>query len=197
MRRKTLAVLAWIAAVGYTCAAWAGEDAKTGAKPEIAAYIGDSPITIDELDAKVLKTNMKLAQELYNARKAAVDEVILDRALGADAKTKGVTVDQLLKEKVAAKVTAVTDAEVSAYFETNKARMGGKTLEQVAGQVKNYLASQRDTEARNAIIQEVKSAAKVRITLDAPRIETKVAATEPFKGSANAKVTILEYSEYQ
>lgn len=197
MQRKTFAVLASVAVVGYTSAAWAGEDAKTGAKPGVAAYVGDSPITLDELDAKILKTNMKLAQDLYNARKAAVDEVILDRALGAEAKTKGVTVDQLLKEKVAAKSTAVTDAEVSAYFETNKARMGGKTLDQVAGQVKNYLAQQRETTARADILKEVKASANVRMILDAPRAESKVAANEPFKGGANAKVTILEYSEYQ
>jgi hypothetical protein len=190
-------VLAWIASVGITGAAWAGEDAKAGAKPEIAAYIGDSPITIDELDAKILKTNMKLAQQLYDARRAAVDEVIMDRALGADAKAKGVTVDQLLKEKIAAKVTAVSDTDVSAYFETNKARMGGKTLEQVSGQVKSYLAQQRETEAKTAILTELKSSAKVRITLDAPRVEIKVAAHDRVKGSPNAKVTIFEFSEFQ
>ena len=197
MRAKQLIVLAWVAVGGIAGVAWAGEDAKAGAKPNVAAYIGDSPITTDELDAKILKTNMKLAQDLYNARKAAVDEVILDRALGADAKAKNVTVDQLLKEKVAAKVAPVTDAEVSAYVETNKARMGGKTLEQVSGQVKSYLTQQKETEARDGILKEIKSSANVRITLDAPRAEIKLAANDPIKGPKDAKVTVVEYSDFQ
>lgn len=198
MKRKSFAVLAWIGAVGITGAISAGQDAKKDAKASnVAAYLGDAPITIEELDAKVLKTNMKLAQDLYNARRAAVDEVILDRALAGDAKAKGVTVDQLLKEKIASKASPVTDADVSAYFESNKGRMGGKTLEQVSGQIKNYLVSQKETEAKNIVLNEIKNASKVRITLDAPRADFTVAANEPMKGSPNAKVTILEYSEYQ
>lgn len=197
MRSKQMSALVCVALVGITNAAFAGDDAKGGAKPDVAAYIGDSPITVAELDAKVLKSNMKLAQDLYNARKAAVDEVILDRALGADAKAKNVTVDQLLKEKIAAKVQPVSDADVSAYFETNKSRMGGKPLEQVGPQIKTFLAQQKETEAKDAILKDIKSSANVRITLDAPRAEIKLAANDPSKGPKDAKVTVVEYSDFQ
>jgi acetyl-CoA synthetase len=39
--------------------------------------------------------------------------------------------------------------------------------------------------------------AKVQITLDAPRVEVKVAANDPAKGPADAKVTVVEFSEFQ
>jgi len=177
----------------------AQEPAKPAApkEPGVAAYIDDKPVTMAEVDEKVIKTNMKLAQELYNARKAAVDQVMLDRAFAKEAAEKKVTVDEVVKAKVAAKVKPVTDEEVKAYFDSNQARMQGKTLEQVAPQVKNFLAGQRENEARNALLTEVRAGSKIRMVLDAPRVDVAIAANDPVKGPAGAKVTIIEFSEFQ
>ena len=196
MRRNRTLLIAVPTLIGWVGGAVWAEDAKP-AKEDIAAYIGDSPVTLKELDAKVLKTNMKLAQSLYDARRAAVDDIVIDRALADEAKSKNVSVDQLLKEKIAAKATPVTDADVNAYYETNKARMGGKTLEQVGPQIKNYLASQKEGVARTALLNELKGAAKVRITLDVPRIDFQLSANDPVKGPPTAKVTIIEFSDFQ
>lgn len=163
----------------------------------IAAYVDDKPITTAEVDEKILKNNMKLAQDLYNARKAAVDQVILDRALAKEAADKKVTVDDLVKAKIAEKVKPVTDEDVKTYFDANAARMQGRTLEQVGPQVKTFLTTQRENEARTALLNDVKATAKVRLVLDAPRVEVAVAANDPTKGPANAKVTIIEFSEFQ
>ena len=179
--------------------ALAEEPAKPAApkEPGVAAYIDDKPVTTAELDEKILKTNMKLAQSLYDARKAAVDQVVLDRAFAKDAAEKKITVDEIVKAKVAEKVKAVTDDEIKAYFDGNQARLQGKTLEQTSGQIKNFLAGQRETEARNALLAEVRKAAKVRILLDVPRVEVAVAPNDPAKGPAGAKVTVIEFSEFQ
>lgn len=174
--------------------------AKTGGadpQADVAAKFGSETISLKEIDEKILKTNMKLAQDLYNARKAAIDQIVMERTLGPDAKAKNVTVDQLIKEKVAEKVQPVTDAEVSAYFENNKGRMGGKTLDQVSGQIKQQLTGQREGAAREALIKELKEKAQVKVTLDAPRANVSVAANDPVKGPATAKVTIVEFSEFQ
>jgi len=196
MQRKRIVLLAGVASIGWIGGAVRAEDAKP-AKDEIAAYIGDSPVTLQELDAKVLKTNMKLAQQMYDARRAAVDDVIIDRALAAEAKAKGVDVEKLLQEKIAAKATPVTDADVQSYYDTNKSRMGGKTFEEVGPQIRNYLVSQGEGGARTAVVNELKSSTKVRILLDAPRVEFKLAANDPVQGPASAKVTIIEFSEFQ
>jgi len=178
--------------------------AETPAKPEVknekagvAAYIGGQAVTIEELDAKILKTNMKLAQSLYDARREALDDVIVDRALASDAAARKITTDVLLKERLAEKTKPVTDEEIAAYYESNKGRMSGKPLEQMSAQIKGFLASQREGGARNALIAELKAKAEVRVTLEVPRIEVAVAANDPVKGPANAKVTIVEFSEFQ
>jgi hypothetical protein len=178
--------------------ALAQEPAKTPAKDAgVAAYVDDKPITTAELDEKVLKTNMKLAQQLYDARKAAVDQVILERVYAKEAAEKKVSVDEIVKAKVAEKAKPVTDEEVQAYYNANQARMGGKPLDQMTAQIKQFLGGQRETEARNALLAEARAAAKVRMVLDAPRAEVAVAANDPAKGPASAKVTVVEFSEFQ
>jgi hypothetical protein len=181
-------------------ASWAQAPAKSdapAAKPDVAAHIGSQPITIQELDAKIFKTNMTLAQQLYEARKAAVDEIVVEKALAPEAATRGISVDELLKERALAKAAPVTDAEIETFYNNNKNRMGGKTLEQMSGQLRTHLAGQRETEARNNLIREFRSKSDVRVTLDPPRVDVTLAANDPMKGPANAKVTIVEFSDFQ
>lgn len=167
------------------------------AKPGVAAYVGGEPITLAELDAKILKSNMKLAQQLYDARKAMIDQIIIERVLGPEAAKKGVTVDQLVKEQAAAKTAPVADADVEAFYNTNKAKMGGKPLEQMSTNIKGYLVAQKENEAKEAVTSEIKAKADVKIVMDVPRVDVAVAANDPVKGPKDAKVTIIEFSEFQ
>ena len=191
------------AALGvFLCpAAWAQApakpDAPASAKPDVAAYVGKEAITVQELDAKILKSNMKLAQSLYDARRAAIDDLVMEKVLGPDAKAKGIAVEELIKQRVAELSKPVTDADVEAYFNANSARMGGKTLEQVSGQIRNYLVGQNESKARETLLGQLKEKAEVRVTLDAPRVQVPLAPNDPVKGPATAKVTIVEFSDFQ
>jgi hypothetical protein len=181
-------------------AAWAEPPAKSEepkAKAGVAAFIGGEAITLQELDAKALKTNMKLAQSLYDARKAALDQVIIERILAPEAATKGITVDQLLSNRLAEKAKPVTGEEVEAYYKANSARMGGKPMEQMAEQIQSFLTSQQQKEARDSLLAQLKEKAEVKITLDAPRVEVPIAANDPAKGPKDAKVTVVVFSDFQ
>jgi len=171
-------------------------DAPT-AEPGVAAYIGGKPVTIQELDAKALKSDMKLAQSLYDARRAALDQVLMERILGPDAAAKNISVDELIRQRVAENAKPVTDADVEAYFKANSARMGGKTLEQISAQIRPFLVSQQEAGARGNLLTELKAKAEVKITLDPPRADVVIAANDPVKGPKDAKVTIVEFSEFQ
>jgi len=181
-------------------AAWAQTPAKPDApkaEPGVAAYIGGKPVTLQELDAKALKTDMKLAQSLYDARRAALDQVLMDRLLGEDAAAQKITVDELILKRVAEKAKPVTDADVEAYFKANSARMGGKTLEQVTAQIRPFLVTQQETEAKNNLLAELKTKAEVKVVLDPPRAIVVLAANDPVQGPKDAKVTIVEFSDFQ
>jgi len=181
-------------------AAWAQAPAKPDAPkadPGVAATIGGKPVTIQELDAKALGKDMKLAQSLYDARRAALDQVLMERLLGDDAAAQKISVDDLIKKRVAEKAKPVTDADVEAYYKANSARMGGKTLEQVTAQIRPFLVTQQETEAKSNLLAELRTKADVKVILDPPRADVVIAANDPVKGPKDAKVTIVEYSEFQ
>lgn len=171
--------------------------AKGDMKSDVAATVGGQPITTTELDAKALKTNMKLAQSLYDARKAALDDVILEKLLAADAAAKKVPVEQVIKEKLAEKAKPVTDSDIDGYFKANAQRMGNRTLEQVSPQIRDFLNTQRQKEARDALLSDLKSKTEVKIALEPPRVEVPLGTGEPQQGPATAKVTIVEWSDFQ
>ncbi|MBI1827049.1 MAG: DsbA family protein [Planctomycetes bacterium] len=184
-----------VAGAGMLCSTWALADAKSD--KGVAATIGDKPVTLEELDVKILKGNMKLAQQLYDARKAALDELILEKALGDESKAAGTTTDQLMKKKIQEKVTPPTDAEVEAYFNANQGRMQGKPLTEMAPQIKSMLSSQKEADVKGKLLTELKSKANVKVMLEVPRIEVAVGPTDPSKGPKDARVTVIEFSDFQ
>jgi len=196
MKRKL-----WLLAIaGTSITTWAlAEPPKSDGKGDsgVAATIDGKPITTAELDAKILKQNMKLAQQLYDARKAALDDEILERALGDEAKAANMSVDQLLKKKIGEKMTPPNDAEVEAYYNANKGRMQGRQLNDVAPQIKNMLASQKEGDAKNKLLAEVRAKSNVKVMLEVPRVEVALAPNVASKGPKDAKVTIIEFSDFQ
>jgi hypothetical protein len=179
--------------------AWAEPEDKPKtpeAEPGVAAYIGDGTITIADLDARALRTNMTLAQSLFEARQAALDEIIMERLLTAEAASLGVAVDALIAQRISEKSEPVTDAHVEAFFNANRARMQGG-LDAMKERIRQYLQSQRTTEARQDVLNELKKRSDVRIALEPPRVDVVVAANDPVQGPAGAKVTIVEYVDFQ
>lgn len=188
----------WGATMSVLLLAVAGTDAQAATKEaEVAARVDDAVITVQEVDSKVLSTNMKLAQQMYDARLQALNQLVMEKALSKEAASKNMSVDALIGQKLAAQAKPVTDAQVQAYFDKNKGRLRGKTFDQVAGQIRSYLASQATTRARQRLVSQVKKNAKVRIMLEAPRVEVAVADNDPYKGPRDAKVTIVEFSDFQ
>lgn len=163
----------------------------------VAAIVNGKTISMADVDAKAMGDNMKLAQQIYDARKSALDDLIIEQLLAPEAAKEGKTVKALMAEKLAALETPVTDQDVQNFFDKNKGRMRGRTFDQVKGQIKSYLQRQRGPEAHNKLLAEVKKGATIKIVLDTPRATLTVAANEPARGPASAKVTIVEYSDFQ
>lgn len=191
----TLSVL--VCGVGFAEVQDKSDPPKADSKAGVAAYVGGTVITTQDVDAKALGTNIKLAQSLYEARVQALDRIIMERLLGQEAAARGITVDELIRERVAKKTKPVTDEDVETYYNANRARLRGRTLEQASGQIRTYLTSQHANEARRRLLAQLKEKAGVRITLEPPRVEVVIAANDPVRGPPGAKVTIVEYSDFQ
>ena len=182
---------------GIACVEAARSDSEKGPPSDLAAHIGDKPITLKEVDERAIANSVKAYQALYDARHRALEQMISDQLLDLEAKARGITADQLIKDEISSKAGEVSDADVEAYFNKNKARMRGKTLEQSSAQVRSYLTSQGLKTAKQNFINDLKKKNKVQIYLDPPRMEVTIAENDAMMGPADAKVTIVEFSDFQ
>jgi hypothetical protein len=163
----------------------------------VVAKVGDREFTLDEVDERAVRTNMKTYQDLYNVRRDALEALIADALLQREADSRGVSVEELEAQEIEAKVEPVTETDVQNFYNVNRARLRGQTLEQIGGQIREFLEAQNEAAVRQSYIDELKREAGVAVALEPPRVPIRVAEAERSRGPANAKVTIVEYSDFQ
>lgn len=164
--------------------------AATPSAPVATAKFG----TLTEEDlAKAIADRPKLAKQLYDLRREALEDAILHRLVDAEAKKRGQSAEDML-HSVVEKAGAPTDAEVKKFYDEHLADSGYK-LEDIRSQLKDKLAQQKRQEALVSFLDGLKAKAQVRILLEPPRVQ--VAAEGPSTGAADAKVTIVEFSDFQ
>jgi len=195
-------LLAGVLMCGAACGATSGEAAKKKDDADkgnsaVVARVGDRTITVEEVDEAAMKTNMQAYQGLYAARRAALDLMISDILAEKEAAEKGLSVEKLFEDHLNASNAAVTDEDVKKFFDENSARLGGKTLEQMDPQIRQFLQGQKINEARTAFVDGLKKKAGVTINLEAPRASVVIAANDPSRGPEDATITIVEFSDFQ
>lgn len=160
------------------------------------AKIGDQVITSAQLDEEIRKTDMQAFQAYYDARKKALDQMIAKQLVETELAARGITETELQAD-VTASVPAVTPEEIQAFYTQNQAQMGGRPLEQMGGQISQFLTNQRMGSAMSDFLKELRAKAGVQVLLDPPRIDVKVAANDPKKGPEGAPITLVEFSDFQ
>jgi hypothetical protein len=172
-------------------------EASSGGVKSVVARVGDREITMAELDQKVLATNVQIFQELYNARSAALGELVAEVLLAREAEKRGITVDELIEQEITSDVTPVTDEDIDAFYEQNRVGLRGQTRDQVGPQIREFLESQDEGIVRQSYIDGLRDEAGVHVALSPPRVPVTVASNERIRGSGDAEVTIIEYSDFQ
>ena len=172
-------------------------EASRGSVESVVARVGDREITMSELDQKVLATNVKIFQDLYDARRAALGELVADVLLAREAEKRSITVDELVEQEIASDVTPVTEEDIEAFYEQNRVRLRSQTLAQVSSQIREFMESRNEGIVRQSYIDTLRDEASVHVALSPPRVPVTVASHERVRGPADAEVTIVEYSDFQ
>jgi protein-disulfide isomerase len=186
------AMLSW-SFMGSWRAAIAGQP-QTAPAP-VVAVVNGKEISEQELSDRVRGEVLKIEAQLYEVRRNGTEELISDYLLDQAAKARGLTGDQLLQQEVDSTVGEVTAKEVDDFYAANQARIR-KPLTEVRPQILNYLQQNKLTEARRTFLKGLRDKAQVKLYLTPPIVEVS-AEGAPFKGSANAPITIVEFSDFQ
>ena len=181
--------------IGLHGGATAAETPKAQVSPTLA-LVGDEPVTEAEVDALVGPQLAELRQKTFQLRSQGLDELIAQRLAEREAKRRGITLAALVKIEVEDKAV-VTDADLKALYEANKARFTGQSEAEAMKQVEPAVRQQKRRERQTAFVRELRAAARVTVLLEPMRAELHLPAGAPARGSLKAPVTIVEFSDFQ
>jgi len=200
-------MLAAAAVLGAACAEEPTASAQAPAPPanpdQVVAEVAGKPITLKDVDAKWEEFDAaeraRIVQAMYQNRRNMIELLVGDQLIANAAKAAGQSVDAFVEAEGAKRLPAVSEADIAQFYEQNKDRAQGRTLDQLRLEIKPYLEGRRRQQARAMLVDELKakSGANVKVMLDPPRYVVPTTAADPVRGNAAAPVTIVEFSDYQ
>ncbi len=173
--------------------AWPLLAADAATKP--VATIGNAAITAGELESAVGSRLVRVRTEEYTIRRGVLDEMVATRLLEAEAARRHITVEELVKTEVEAKIAEPSRSDLEPMYDGISDRFPGMTKEQALDQIADGMRRQRIAERRAELIRQLRAAAGVKVNLEPPRVAVK--ADGPWRGKAAAPVTIVEFSDFE
>lgn len=178
------------------CSKVGSESTDPPAGDTVVAHVGEVKITQQELDAAVQVKNAKAVQAFYDARRAVLEELIRTRIVKSETEARGITEEELFAEATK-DVPLATDVEIAAFFNSNTPRMGGRSLQEMQPQIRNFLDNSAKQTAATKILKELKEKYGVKLFLEPPRMEVEIAANDPTYGPEDAPILLVEFSDFQ
>jgi protein-disulfide isomerase len=168
-----------------------------GTPTGVVAEVEGEKITAEQLEKSIAVELSNLQEQIYNLKREKLEAMVNERLLSLEAARQKVSVPQLLDREITSKVTLVTEQEVDAFYEANKAKI--KDGPQVRPQIRQYLQNQSLATQREKYIQALRSKAKIRVNLQPPpplRVAVGFSGA-PFRGGEKAAVTIIKFEDFQ
>ena len=162
---------------------------------EPLAVVAGQPIYDDDLVPLVQAQVFQLRLQEYELKSKALDKLVNQKLLEAEAKKKGISPDKLLEQEVDSKVPEPTEAELQALYLVQKQQLG-KSFDEVKPQLQRLLKKAKVDQARQDYYKTLREQAGVSILLQKPKVEV---AYDParVRGDPKAPVVIVEFSDFQ
>jgi protein-disulfide isomerase len=152
-----------------------------------------------EIGPKLTQAEAKALAELNDTRSGLLEEYVSRHLLEGEAKSKNKTLDQWFQTDYQESVPKPTEDEMKAFFEEHKAQVpAGQTYDSLKPQIQQAVTQQKLRGNLDKTLADLKEKHQVKTSmarLDLPRIQ--VEAKGPSRGPEQAKVTIVEFSDFQ
>jgi predicted DsbA family dithiol-disulfide isomerase len=170
------------------------------------AVVNGQPITRQELEKAAadelknlelrrLQNESSLAQDKQQILSKALDDLVAEKLIDAEAAKEKKTTAELLQAEVESNIDVPSNEEVEAFYEANKERIP-IPKEQALPQVKQYMIERSRTRFRDMLLTRLKKEFGFKSYLEPLRSQLTTAGF-PSKGPADAPVTIVEFSDFE
>lgn len=170
---------------------------KPAPKEGLAAKVGDMEVTNAELQDGIESELFEAETKVFEIKFNRLKSLLLQKYMDKDPRKKGISNDEFL-EKHIAKEVVISEKEIDAFIKDQNIP-AEHINPQVREKIKNYLEMERKKEAVDKWIAEQTKKTPVEVYIPKPRRPTfpVEAGNSPMAGGKDAKVTIVEFSDFQ
>ena len=169
-----------------------------GQTPEtVLARINDKEITQKEVDDSIAAQIYPLQHPLYALRTAALENLVTRRLLESEAADRGVSVEDLRKQLTQGEIK-VTGAQVEEAYKQNASFFAAMSPDEARERLRLDLENQARMKTYRAGLEALRKKWIISIDFSPPVFVTELDdGVSPAKGSANPRVTIVEFSDFE
>ena len=162
---------------------------------KLIATVDGQPIYEQDLMSVAGPSLVGLRDQEFKVKSDALNQLLRQKLIEAEAKKKGVTAEELLKQEVDSKIAEPSDDEAKGYYLAAKSE-SSLSFEEIKAQIKQLLRTAEIQQAREKYVDSLRAKANVAVRLQSPKVEV---AYDParVRGDAKAPVTIVEFSDFQ
>jgi predicted DsbA family dithiol-disulfide isomerase len=151
--------------------------------------------SLDSLDLQNLRAKALAERNEHQILEEAVERIIQDKLLNAEAGKQGISKDELLAKEIQQKLSEPTAEEIESFYTENKQRI---TIpkEEALPQISKYLKKQKESELREGLFSRLEAEHHVVRILEPLRYNVN-AAGRPSRGPASAPVLLVLFSDFE
>lgn len=170
---------------------------KPAPKEGVVAKIGDVEVTEEEMLKSIEGQVYDAEVKLHELKMGRIRALVLKTLMDADPKKKGLSNDEFL-EKYIASTVKVTDKDINAFIEERKIPKENIN-DQIKEKVRQFLEVEKKKEAIENWIGQKTKKNPIEVYIQEPKrpVYEVELGNAPFTGGADAKVTIVEFSDFQ
>lgn len=143
---------------------------------------------LENVEAQRLQCQLQADQSRHQVMDQAVRGMVRERLVEDAAAKASLGRDEWFQQELDRRQEAITEDQVTEFFERNRNRLRNANRDQIAPQIRQYLATEE-------LYTALEDGRDIDYMLEPFRLD--VAAEGPAKGAASAPVTVVEFSDFQ
>lgn len=164
----------------------------------VLATVGGEPLKAGLIKERLKPIIYKIQFETYLLAKRQADQMVDNMLLLDEARRRQIGPEEIIRAEISDKERPPTEAQVAKFYEDNKARINGD-LNSVRNQIAIYLQEEDKRRLEGELSTRLRKTADIRWLMTEPPqpVQNVSVGDDPSRGSANAPVTIVEFTDFQ
>ena len=151
------------------------------------------------LQQEISRSKSEALQREMHLRWVGFRGLVGESLLDEEARRLGISREELYRREVIERVTPPSQSELKRLYDANRARFQGASFEEVSPSLKEHLSVQRREALMEELVERLVARADVQMDIPVPALprEKLDLRDAPFMGPADAKVTVVEFADYE